>query len=95
LPDGTIFGQNMDRACEEMRRLFRRFEAEWHYQRAWFDGVYAVDGGGLGAHYDQSDVFLIQQEGRKLWRLHAPDFIPESELRLHAGSAERISVRAA
>ncbi|WP_420146278.1 JmjC domain-containing protein [Sphingobium sp.] len=30
---------------------------------------YATDGGGVGAHYDQYDVFLIQGLGRRRWRL--------------------------
>jgi 50S ribosomal protein L16 3-hydroxylase len=29
---------------------------------------YAVDGGGVGAHLDSYDVFLLQVEGRRRWR---------------------------
>ena len=30
---------------------------------------YAVDGGSVGPHYDQYDVFLLQAEGQREWRL--------------------------
>ncbi len=30
---------------------------------------YATDGGGVGPHYDNYDVFLLQAEGRRSWRL--------------------------
>ncbi len=32
---------------------------------------YAVDGGGVGAHVDSYDVFLLQGEGRRRWRVGA------------------------
>lgn len=30
---------------------------------------YAVDGGSVGPHFDNYDVFLLQGEGRRLWKL--------------------------
>jgi 50S ribosomal protein L16 3-hydroxylase len=30
---------------------------------------YAVDGGGVGPHYDNYDVFLLQGQGQRRWRL--------------------------
>jgi len=30
---------------------------------------YAVDGGGVGPHFDSYDVFLLQGEGRRRWRI--------------------------
>jgi len=40
---------------------------------AWrFDDVmvsYAVDGGSVGPHFDRYDVFLLQGEGQRLWRV--------------------------
>ena len=30
---------------------------------------YAVDGGSVGPHYDNYDVFLLQGEGQRLWKL--------------------------
>ena len=30
---------------------------------------YATDGGGVGPHYDNYDVFLLQGEGQRRWQL--------------------------
>jgi 50S ribosomal protein L16 3-hydroxylase len=30
---------------------------------------YATDGGGVGPHFDSYDVFLLQAQGRRLWRI--------------------------
>ncbi|HST27273.1 MAG TPA: cupin domain-containing protein [Rudaea sp.] len=48
---------------------------------------YAVDGGGVGAHVDQYDVFLVQGIGKRRWRINtdpnAPvDFRDDTELKL-------------
>ncbi len=41
---------------------------------------YASDGGGVGAHFDSYDVFLLQVHGQRHWRISA-----QSDLRLKAG----------
>ena len=48
---------------------------------------YATDGGGVGAHVDQYDVFLVQGTGKRRWRIstepRAPmDFRDDCELKL-------------
>lgn len=48
---------------------------------------YATDGGGVGAHVDQYDVFLVQGIGQRHWRIstdpRAPkDFRADAELKL-------------
>ena len=48
---------------------------------------YAADGGGVGPHVDQYDVFLVQGTGRRRWRIsvdpHArKDFRDDAELKL-------------
>ena len=48
---------------------------------------YATDGGGVGAHVDQYDVFLVQGAGQRRWRIStdpiAPvDFRADTELKL-------------
>lgn len=48
---------------------------------------YATDGGGVGAHVDQYDVFLMQGRGKRRWRINtdarAPkDFRDDAELKL-------------
>src|SRR5690606_27036040 len=41
---------------------------------------YAAEGGGVGPHYDQYDVFLVQAAGRRHWRL-GPECDDSSRLR--------------
>ena len=48
---------------------------------------YATDGGGVGPHVDNYDVFLVQGRGRRRWRIsadpHAPqEFRSDAELKL-------------
>ncbi|HWV12800.1 MAG TPA: cupin domain-containing protein, partial [Sphingobium sp.] len=50
---------------------------------------YATDGGGVGPHYDQYDVFLIQGLGKRRWRTGprcdaATPLLPHDDLRLIA-----------
>ena len=50
---------------------------------------YAVDGGGVGAHFDQYDVFLVQGLGRRRWQIGArcdrtAQLLPHDDLRLLA-----------
>jgi 50S ribosomal protein L16 3-hydroxylase len=61
---------------------------------------YATDGGGVGPHFDNYDVFLLQAHGKRRWRIGRqkdqsllPDmplkilanFVPEEEFVLEAG----------
>ncbi len=53
-------------AVSELRQCLR-FLPNWR-----FDDVmvsYAVEGGGVGPHFDRYDVFLLQGSGSRLWRL--------------------------
>jgi 50S ribosomal protein L16 3-hydroxylase len=48
---------------------------------------YAVDGGSVGPHYDNYDVFLLQGEGERLWKLGqfcdgSSTLLPHDELRI-------------
>lgn len=50
---------------------------------------YASDGGGVGPHYDQYDVFLVQGAGKRRWRLggacdESSALLPHDDLRLLA-----------
>ena len=50
---------------------------------------YAVDGGGVGAHFDQYDVFLVQGLGKRRWQIgarcdHTTELLPHDDLRLLA-----------
>jgi 50S ribosomal protein L16 3-hydroxylase len=65
----TLLVQGVDRALADVQALSRRF-AFIPYAR--FDDVmvsYAPSGGGVGPHFDSYDVFLVQGEGSRRWRV--------------------------
>jgi 50S ribosomal protein L16 3-hydroxylase len=67
----TVLVQGANLHSDEADRLLRRFGfLPW----ARLDDLmisYAVDGGGVGPHFDSYDVFLIQASGRRRWRIGA------------------------
>ncbi|MEQ9496615.1 MAG: cupin domain-containing protein [Deltaproteobacteria bacterium] len=76
----SLFGQYLDLGSPELARISDRYKTITACTRVWFDGVIASEGEGLGAHYDHSDNFVMQQEGVKRWRLGPPDRIPQADL---------------
>src|SRR5262245_35455899 len=65
----TLLVQGVERALPAVQELSGRF-AFIPYAR--FDDVmasYAPDGGGVGPHFDSYDVFLLQGEGARRWRI--------------------------
>jgi 50S ribosomal protein L16 3-hydroxylase len=68
----TVLVQGVDRHHEGVRRLLDAFR---FIPDARLDDVmisYASDEGGIGAHLDSYDVFLLQGQGTRRWRLAAP-----------------------
>lgn len=65
----TLLVQSVDHylpAVAALRRLVD-FLPQWRIDDIMVS--YATDGGGVGPHYDNYDVFLLQGEGRRRWRL--------------------------
>lgn len=65
----TLLVQGLNLHVGAADRLLRRFS---FIPYARLDDVmvsYAAPGGGVGAHVDSYDVFLLQGEGRRLWRI--------------------------
>ena len=67
----TLLVQAVDHAVPEVAALIEpfRFVPDWRIDDVMVS--YAVDGGGVGPHFDQYDVFLIQGLGRRRWRVGA------------------------
>lgn len=85
----TLLVQAVDHHVPEVAALIVpfRFIPNWRIDDVMVS--YATNGGGVGPHYDQYDVFLIQGKGRRRWRvgqLCADDspLIPHDDLRLLA-----------
>ena len=99
-PGWTILLQGVDLQVESVHQLMNLFR---FVPDARLDDVmisYATDGGGVGPHFDSYDVFLLQAQGRRRWRIGRqkdlslqPDvplkilanFVPEAEFVLEPG----------
>ena len=85
--DWTLLVQDCDKWFDGARDLLRHvaFIPSWRVDDVMVS--YAADGGSVGAHVDQYDVFLVQAMGRRRWcvdtRAQAPrDFLPNQPLKL-------------
>jgi len=85
----TLLVQDVDKWDAEIAKLFDAFPflPRWRMDDVMIS--YAEDGGGVGAHIDQYDVFLLQGIGRRRWRISTDRSAPtdcrtDVELRLLA-----------
>jgi 50S ribosomal protein L16 3-hydroxylase len=85
----TLLVQAVDHHVPAVAALIEpfRFVPDWRIDDVMVS--YAVDGGGVGPHFDQYDVFLIQGLGRRRWRVGpvcdaATPLLPHDDLRLIA-----------
>ncbi len=99
-PGWTLLLQGLDLHLPAAHELLSRFR---FVPEARLDDLmlsYATDGGGVGPHFDSYDVFLIQVQGKRRWRIGAQkdaqlledlplkiigNFKPEQEFELDAG----------
>ena len=84
----TLLVNGVNHHNAQAEQLLRRFA---FIPQARLDDVmvsYAAPGGGVGPHFDSYDVFLVQGEGRRRWRLarRRPfELVPDAPLKLIAG----------
>lgn len=85
--DWTLLVQDVDKWDGDVANLLDAFA----FLPSWrIDDImvsYAVDGGSVGAHVDQYDVFLLQAQGKRRWRIDtttnpSTQFRDDAELRL-------------
>jgi 50S ribosomal protein L16 3-hydroxylase len=85
----TLLVQAVDHHVPAVAALLEpfRFIPNWRVDDVMVS--YAVEGGGVGPHFDQYDVFLVQGLGRRRWQLgelcdDATELLPHDHLRLLA-----------
>jgi 50S ribosomal protein L16 3-hydroxylase len=85
----TLLVQSVDHHVPAVAALLEsfRFMPNWRIDDVMVS--YAVDGGGVGAHFDNYDVFLVQGLGERRWRVgqkcdSATGLLPHDDLRLLA-----------
>jgi len=83
----TLLIQGVDQWLPEAADLLSEFDfiPSWRIDDLMIS--YAVDGGSVGPHYDQYDVFLLQAEGKRNWRVgqmcsEQSAFLKEPKLRI-------------
>jgi len=86
----TLLVQAVDQFVPAVAALIEpfRFVPDWRIDDVMVS--LAAKGGGVGPHFDQYDVFLVQGSGRRRWRIGPPcdansALLPHDELRLLAG----------
>src|SRR6476469_9032566 len=85
--DWTVLVQDTNHLSPAADRLLRRFDFIPH---ARIDDVmvsYAVPGGSVGPHVDSYDVFLLQGQGKRRWRISRQEdlaFVPGLDLKILA-----------
>ena len=83
----TLLVQGLDLHVPAARTLLERFR---FVPDARLDDLmlsYATDGGGVGPHVDSYDVFLLQVQGRRRWRIgrvEHPQWVPDVPLKILA-----------
>lgn len=70
----TLLVQDVDKWVPEIAELLQnfRFIPDWRIDDIMIS--YAVDQGSVGPHTDAYDVFLIQAQGRRRWRIDTADY---------------------
>jgi len=68
-PRWTLLVQGVDRHDAAAHALLARFRFVPDARLDDLMASYASDGGGVGPHVDSYDVFLIQAQGRRRWRI--------------------------
>ncbi len=83
LPDKnwTLLVQDVDKWLPPAAALLQsfRFIPDWRVDDLMIS--YAEDGGSVGAHWDNYDVFLIQGSGQRRWQIEEQDVDPDNVLR--------------
>ena len=69
--DWTLLVQDVNHFVDAGMALLRRFDFIPYARRDDLMVSYAAPGGGVGAHFDSYDVFLLQGEGERRWRISA------------------------
>ncbi len=81
----TLLVQSVNHFLPEASQLLQQFSFIPHARLDDLMVSYAPDGGGVGPHFDSYDVFLLQGQGKRLWRVSE-----QTDLTLVEGAPLRI-----
>jgi 50S ribosomal protein L16 3-hydroxylase len=74
----TLLIQEVDRLVPEVREMLEvvSFLPNWRLDDVMIS--YAANGGGVGAHIDNYDVFLLQGHGKRRWQINTTPVVDET-----------------
>ncbi len=85
VPNWTVLVQNLELASPAANQLLRQFAFARFAELDDLMVSYATAGGGVGAHVDSYDVFLLQAHGQRRWRISEQadlEFVPKLPLKI-------------
>ncbi|MCW2504363.1 MAG: sle [Actinomycetia bacterium] len=80
-PGRTDFLRGADREVPRLAAIAARLQHEFGLPGLGFDIVQTHTGGGIGSHFDDTDNFIVQHTGSKLWRIGPVETLPEDDHR--------------
>ncbi|MGY6091030.1 cupin domain-containing protein [Avibacterium paragallinarum] len=91
----TVLVQNMEQWSPELGQLWNAFGFIPQWQRDDIMVSYAPQGGSVGRHYDEYDVFLVQGYGHRRWQLGkwcdpSTEFKPNQPIRIFDDMGELV-----
>ncbi len=86
-PLWTTLVQNLEQWSPELGQLWQAFDFIPQWQRDDIMVSFAPQGGSVGSHYDEYDVFLAQGYGHRRWKLgkwcdENTQYLPDQPIRL-------------
>ncbi|MET0332641.1 MAG: cupin domain-containing protein [Rhizobacter sp.] len=84
-PEWTLLVQGLDSQLDAAHALLSRFRFVPYARRDDLMVSWASDGGGVGPHVDSYDVFLLQLQGQRRWRIAPPGdhtLVPDVPLKI-------------
>ena len=88
--DWTLLVQSVNHFLPEAAELLSQFNFIPHARLDDLMVSYAPDGGGVGAHVDSYDVFLLQGSGKRNWKISNTDIKKPADLSLIDGAPLKI-----
>jgi 50S ribosomal protein L16 3-hydroxylase len=79
-PGEVTFIENVSAHDPDLQDRAVQFSRDFAAPRAWFDAIRTYSASGIGAHFDHSDNFVLQQEGVKYWTLASPEHISPDDI---------------
>lgn len=78
-PGDVVFVENVSAVHPDLAARMGRVGRALGTPEPWCDTIRTYLPSGIGAHYDHSDNFVLQQEGTKEWSLAPAEIIPRED----------------